>query len=193
VYSFRKGIIIAGENKTASMLNQNPEQIARDHIDRQLIACGWTIQRRELTYKMIKDLVETIKMAKPQLAPLRVWRAFEQLEKSNGQPKNELIALVSLVRRVAGLDATLTIYDATVDKNFQDWAFRKQAGPLKFTEEQMIWLRMIKDYVAASFHIDREDFDLSPFNAKGGLGKMWQLFGGETEGIIGELNEVLAA
>jgi hypothetical protein len=27
----------------------------------------------------------------------------------------------------------------------------------------------------------------------GGLGKMWQLFGEETEGIIGELNEVLAA
>jgi len=26
------------------MTNQNPEQIARDHIDRQLIACGWIIQ-----------------------------------------------------------------------------------------------------------------------------------------------------
>jgi type I restriction enzyme R subunit len=26
------------------MTNQNPEQVARDHIDRQLIACGWIIQ-----------------------------------------------------------------------------------------------------------------------------------------------------
>ena len=26
------------------MVNQNPEQIARDNIDRQLIACGWIIQ-----------------------------------------------------------------------------------------------------------------------------------------------------
>lgn len=26
------------------MPNQNPEQIARDHIDRQLVACGWIIQ-----------------------------------------------------------------------------------------------------------------------------------------------------
>lgn len=26
------------------MTNQNPEQIARDHIDLQLIACGWVIQ-----------------------------------------------------------------------------------------------------------------------------------------------------
>jgi len=26
------------------MSNQNPEQIARDQIDKQLTACGWTIQ-----------------------------------------------------------------------------------------------------------------------------------------------------
>ena len=26
------------------MTNQNPEQIARDNIDKQLTACGWVIQ-----------------------------------------------------------------------------------------------------------------------------------------------------
>jgi len=26
------------------MPNQNPEQLARDHIDKQLTACGWVIQ-----------------------------------------------------------------------------------------------------------------------------------------------------
>ena len=28
-------------------MNQNPEQLARDEIDRQLIACGWVIQNRK--------------------------------------------------------------------------------------------------------------------------------------------------
>src|SRR3989304_6039542 len=28
------------------MTNQNPEQIARDNIDRQLMACGWVIQNK---------------------------------------------------------------------------------------------------------------------------------------------------
>lgn len=137
--------------------------------------------------------VQDNKTAKPTLAPLSLWRAYEQLEKVQGQPKNELMALVSLLRRVLDIDDTLTAYDKTVDKNFQDWVFRKQTGARKFDEAQMLWLRMIIDYVASSFHIDREDFDLSPFNAQGGLGKMWQLFGGETEEIIEELNEVLAA
>ncbi len=26
------------------MFNQNPNQIARGHIDKQLVACGWIIQ-----------------------------------------------------------------------------------------------------------------------------------------------------
>jgi type I restriction enzyme, R subunit len=29
------------------MLNQNPEQKARDMIDKQLIACGWLIQNKK--------------------------------------------------------------------------------------------------------------------------------------------------
>ncbi|WP_114784124.1 type I restriction endonuclease subunit R [Botryobacter ruber] len=154
---------------------------------------GQPYQRRALTFRMLKDLVETIKNAKPTLVPLNIWRAYEQLEKVNGQPKNELMALVALIRRVSGLDDTLTAYDKTVDRNFQDWVFKKQAGNLKFTEEQMAWLRMIKEYIANSFHIDRDDFDLSPFNAHGGLGKLWQLFGEKTDEILNELNEELAA
>jgi type I restriction enzyme R subunit len=165
----------------------------KNEITALQIFYGQPYQRRELTYKMIKGLVETIKADKPAFAPLNIWKAYENLEKVNGQPKNELIALVSLVRKISGIDTTLTSYEQTVDRNFKDWVFKKQAGTLKFTEEQMQWLRMIKEYVASSFHIDREDFYLNPFNAIGGLGKMWQLFGEQTDEIINELNEVLAA
>jgi type I restriction enzyme R subunit len=155
---------------------------------------GQPYRRRELTYKMIRDLAEAITTSKPTLAPLAVWRAYEQLEKVNGQPKNELMALVSLIRRVTENDAELTAYDKTVDRNFQDWVFQKQAGAAtKFTEAQMQWLRMIKDYIASSFHVEADDFALDPFNKQGGLGKMWQLFGEQTNEIINELNEVLAA
>jgi type I restriction enzyme R subunit len=166
----------------------------KDEITALQIFYGQPYRRRELTYKMIKDLFEKIKIEQPLLAPLQVWRAYEQLKQTNGSPKNELIALVSLVRKVSGVDSILNGYDKTVDKNFQAWVFRKQAGTTtKFTEEQMQWLWMIKDYVANSFHVEKEDFELDPFNKNGGLGRMWQLFGENTEEIIEELNEVLAA
>ena len=142
---------------------------------------------------MIRDLYEKIIAEQPLLSPLHVWRAYEQLGKASGSAKNELTALVSLIRNITGIDGALTGYDKTVDKNFQDWVFKKQAGALKFTEEQMQWLRLIRDYIAGSFHVDKEDFQLDPFNKQGGLGRFYQLFKEDYEKILEELNEVLAA
>jgi len=165
----------------------------KDEILALQLFYGQPFQRRELTFAMIKDLVEKMLLEKPLLAPLNVWRAYEQLENVIGQPKNEMVALVSLIRKVAGIDAVLTPYDKTVDKNFQTWLFKKQAGTLKFNKEQMEWLYMLKDQIATSVHVDIEDLDYTPFDASGGRGRMWQLFGENMETILNELNEALAA
>ena len=150
-------------------------------------------RRRELTYKMIQEVLEKLKTDKPLLAPMKVWHAYEQLDKVTGKPLSELIALVSLIRKVTGIDEVLTSYDKSVDKNFQEWVFRKQAGATKFSEEQMQWLRMIKDHIATSIHLDTDDLDYTPFDAAGGKGKMFKLFGDKMSEIINELNEALAA
>ena len=151
-------------------------------------------RRRELTFAMLKELAEKLAAENPGLAPASVWRAYEQLESVSGQPKNDLVALVSLIRRAAGIDAVLTPYDRTVDGNFKTWIFRKHAGAgQKFSEEQMEWLTMLKDQIATSVHVDIDDLDYTPFDAKGGRGRMWQLFGETMNTILDELNEALAA
>jgi len=165
----------------------------RDEFVALRIFYGQPYQRRDLTFAMVRDLVAAILRDKPALAPLTVWRAYEQLERVSGQCKNEFVALVALVRRVAGIDAELTAYDRTVDRNFQRWLFAKQAGPLKFTREQMEWLTMLKDQIATSVHVALDDLDYTPFDARGGRGRMWQLFGEDLESILAELNEALGA
>lgn len=151
-------------------------------------------RRRELTFAMIKEVLERLKTDKPTLAPLNVWQAYQTLDAlpEDASPVNELTALVALIRRVAGIDAKLTPFDKTVNKNFQDWLFQKQAGSLKFTKEQMEWLAMLKEHIAASMHIDLDDLDYTPFDARGGRGKMWQLFGNDMTTILDELNLALA-
>ena len=57
----------------------------------------------------------------------------------------------------------------------------------------MDWLRMIKEHIVSSYHLDLDDLDYTPFDAQGGKGKMYQLFGPDMNNIIDELNEVLAA
>lgn len=166
----------------------------KDEITALKIFYNLPYQQRTVTYQMIRELLETIKLSKPQLAPLRVWQAYEQVKQVNGKnPLNELTALVALIRHVVGIDATLTAYDITVNRNFQEWVFKKQAGALKFSEEQMEWLRMIKEHIVSSFHLEPEDLDYAPFDAKGGIGKMYQLFGDEMNAIVQEMNQALAA
>ena len=117
-------------------------------------------------------------------------------EKTQGlaSPKDELTALVSLIRRACGIDKALTPFDKTINENFQNWIFKQHTGKHnRFTNEQMEWLRMIKDHVVSSYHIEIDDLDYTPFDRQGGRGKMHQLFGKEMDKIIEELNEVLAA
>jgi type I restriction enzyme R subunit len=166
----------------------------KDEITALRIFYNQPYQRREVTYAMIKEVMEKLRLEKPHFAPFRIWQAYEQLETVKGNsPKNELIALVSLIRRVTEIDPVLTSYDQTVNRNFQDWVFKKQAGTLKFNEDQMNWLRMIKDYVATSFHLEIDDLDYHPFDILGGRGRMYQLFGDEMNTVISELNEALTA
>ena len=66
-------------------------------------------------------------------------------------------------------------------------------GSAKFNKEQMEWLHMIRDHIISSFHIDKDDLDMAPFDAHGGMGKMYKLFRDDMDALINELNEALAA
>ena len=63
----------------------------------------------------------------------------------------------------------------------------------KFNYEQMEWLHMIREHIISSFHLDHDDLEMAPFDSKGGLGKMYKLFGNRMDNLIDELNEALAA
>lgn len=152
-------------------------------------------RRRELSFDLIRQVMDKLKADKPKLAPLYVWQAYRQLDDYKGaQPEKELTALVALIRRVCGMDAKLSTFDDTVRRNFQNWVMKHHSGGSeKFNEEQMDWLRMVRDHVANSFHIERDDLDMTPFDGRGGLGKMYQLFGAKMDTLLDELNEVLVA
>jgi type I site-specific restriction endonuclease len=142
--------------------NQNPEQLACDKIDKLLRESGWLIQNKssinlaaavgvagreyQTNVGPANYILFVNKKAVGVIEAVVKELLYEQLQKVNGSTKSELIALVSLVHKVSGIDNTLTPFDKTVDNNFQEWIFKKQARTLKYTEEQLQWLGMIKDY-----------------------------------------------
>ena len=167
----------------------------RDEIEALTIFYAQPYRRQELTYTMIREVFDRLKSDHPRLAPFRVWQAYSLLDEyDGGHPINELTALVALIRRACSIDGKLAPYSETVRRNFRDWIMKRHSGSgEKFNEEQMDWLHMIRDHVITSFHLDRDDLDMTPFDSKGGMGQMYNLFGDRMDDVISELNEVLAA
>ena len=167
----------------------------RDEIEALTIFYAQPYRRRDLTYAMIREVFDRLKSDQPRLAPFRVWQAYALLDEYDGSPPiNELTALVALIRRACGVDEKLSPYAETVRRNFQDWIMKRHSGSgEKFNAEQMDWLHMIRDHIITSFHLDRDDLEMAPFDSKGGMGQMYKLFGNRMDEVINELNEVLAA
>jgi type I restriction enzyme R subunit len=166
----------------------------KDVIDALMIYYQQPYRRKQVTLDMIKTVLDKLRSDRPNLAPVRVWQAYAQLDdvKSN-RPENELQAMLSLIRRVSGVDASISSNTERVRRNFQRWIMdTHKGGGSKFTEEQMEWLHMLRDHVITSFRLERVDLDHAPFDAHGGLGKLYQLFGDHYEGLLEELNEALA-
>jgi type I restriction enzyme, R subunit len=166
----------------------------RDEIEALTIYFSQPARRSEVTYAMIDSLLKTLRADRPRLAPTYVWRAYAHLDDYKGDsPASELTQLVALIRRVVGLDVKLTATEDRVRRNFQTWILKRHSGAgEKFDDDQMDWLRMIRDHIATSMRIERDDLDFAPFDAKGGLGRMYGLFGPGVDAVMGEMNEALA-
>jgi type I restriction enzyme R subunit len=166
-----------------------------DEIDALSIYFHTPARRGEVTYSQIKALLEKLKLERPKLAPLRIWQAYAHLDNYHGDnPQSDLTALVALIRRVCGFDQSITPFSNTVRKNFQDWIMKYHSGGnQKFNEQHMEWLQAIRDHIASSFHFERDDLEMTPFDAKGGLMGMYQLFGDRMDWVMDELNRELVA
>jgi type I restriction enzyme R subunit len=148
-----------------------------------------------LNLDQIKELAVAIERPPYRWTPEALWRAYETLETSKvrGSGRRVLTDLVSLVRFALEQETLLEPFDESVRERFAQWIEAQESGGRKFTDEQRVWLEMIRDHIAYSLTIENEDFDLTPFSDQGGVFKAYQLFGEDLNSILRELNEVLAA
>lgn len=125
----------------------------------------------------------------------RLWDcyAIKKPEKVKRGTMAQLTDLISIIRFEMGYTDNLSPFADKVNYNFMQWTFRKNTGAVHFTEEQMEWLRMIKDHIITSLSILPEDLDLTPFDRRGGLAAFYRAFGDEYENILNEMNVELVA
>ena len=152
-------------------------------------------QRRALTFDMIEELHEALSRPPLMLTTERLWSAYARVQASQvkgADSKRQLTDLVSLVRFALGLETELKPFSEQVDKRFQEWIFRHNAQrATAFTPEQTEWLRLMKDHIASSCSISRDDFDYAELAGRGGLQKVWAVFGNQLDGLMDEMNREL--
>ena len=153
--------------------------------------------RRALTFEMIEDLHEALQRPPLMLTTEKLWTAYARVQESKVRGtglRRQLTDLVSLVRFALGMDEELQPFAESVDKRFADWVWRHNSKrTTAFTPEQMEWLRLVKEHIASSCRIEREDFDYAQLAGKGGLQKAWTVFDGQLDELLVEMNEELVA
>lgn len=152
--------------------------------------------QRLLTYKEIDQLAEAIRKPPYGLTTDAVWQAYEQLEQARvkGAGAQKLLTnIISLVRFTIGEENILEPFAETVNRRFGEWLLQQGKAGRKFTVEQMEWLQMIKEHIATSASITVKDFELTPFQEKGGAIRADKVFERQLNTILNELNGALVA
>lgn len=168
----------------------------KDEIDALSIIYSQSYKTRPLTFTMIDELYETMMKPPYNLSLQGLWYAYSIKQGDNVKSKrieDKLADIISLIRYELGQTKVINLFENDVKQKFQAWVFDKNSGHGQFSDEQMEWLRMIRDHIAVSAHIEADELELTPFDKKGGLGKFYQLFGEEYEQILKEMNYVLVA
>ena len=144
------------------------------------------IDELKLMYQKLKEKGITVE---------RLWDcyAIKKPEKVKRGTMAQLTDLISIIRFEMGYTDNLSPFADKVNYNFMQWTFRKNTGAVHFTEEQMEWLRMIKNHIITSLSILPEDLDLTPFDRRGGLAAFYGAFGDDYENILNEMNVELVA
>lgn len=150
---------------------------------------------QRLTYRDVKELADAISRPPHRWTAEGLWEAYETLDASKvrGSAGTVLTNIVSLVRYTLGADNELAPFPEQVSERFEAWLLQQQTAGRSFTDEQLAWLHLIRDHLAASLTIEPRELMDAPFTQRGGLGRARELFGDDLQNLLTELTQVVAA
>ncbi len=165
----------------------------KDEIIALRIIYNESYKNRPMAIESLKKLYDKLKSKGITVERLWDCYAIKKPDKVKRGTVAQLTDLISIIRFEMGYTDNLQPFADKVNYNFMQWTLRRNAGAVHFTEEQMEWLRLIKDHIIASLSIEPDDLDLNPFDHKGGLGRFYEVFGDSYEELLMEMNEILVA
>lgn len=165
----------------------------KDEIITLRIIYSQAYKNRPMVIEQLKALYEKLKAQGITVGRLWDCYAIKQPGKVKRGALAQLTDLIAIIRFEMGYADNLSPFADRVNYNFMQWTLRRNAGAVHFTDEQMEWLRLIKDHIATSLSILPEDLDLTPFDKRDGLLGFYDTFRDGYEAVLTEMNIVLVA
>jgi len=147
-----------------------------------------------IDFEEIKGVTKELRKPPYEITPEDVWNAFQRIDPEKVKPigdKKNPANIIALTQFALGKIDTLEPFLDKVGIKFNEWLERQKEEGKKFTEEELDWLNMMKNYYSTFLEISMTSFNQPPFVNKGGAAKAYKLFGHDLNKILFELNETL--
>lgn len=148
----------------------------------------------KISFEDIKDLSRELRKPPYEISPDEIWNAYQRIDNARVKPlgdKKNPSNIIALTKFALGNSEILEPYADSVDRKFRKWLDENMEEGKNYTEEEMEWLKMMRDYISSFLEIDMLSFNQPPFVNKGGAAKAYNIFGPELNRIMFEFNEKL--
>lgn len=156
--------------------------------------CNSSNGHHHLTFEDIKSISRELRKPPYEISPDEIWNAYYRIDSTKVKPlgnHQNPTNLISLTQYAIGKIDRLEPYFDKVDRRFSDWLEENHKAGKTFTDEELEWLKMMKNYISSFLEINMISFNQPPFVNKGGAAKAYNIFGPDLNRILYELNEKL--
>ena len=172
----------------------------QDEITALQIIYNQDYRNRQFTEKMIKDLYEKMIEYNKQLNEDMLFYAYEDSNRKHTS-LSKLIDIIQIIKYEVGQITEIYPFADHVHNNYREWIFNRNKNKngargidsKPFTQEQLEWLELIRDYISVNGGITPQALRYGKFLELGGGAKFRQIFGSEAMQLINELNYKLTA
>lgn len=158
-------------------------------------ALSGTNGHHKLSFEDIREISRELRKPPYEISPEEIWNAYHRVYTARVKPlgdKKNPSNIISLTKFALGNSEILEPFVDSVDRKFKKWVEEHAAEGKTYTDDEMEWLKMMKDHVASFLEIDMLSFNEPPFSkSKGGAAKAYNLFGPDLNRIMYEFNEKL--
>ncbi len=148
-----------------------------------------------IDFEEIKSIAKELRKPPYEITADDVWNAYQRTRSDKVKPLGEQKNPANIIALTQFALGKIEILEPFLDKvaiKFNDWLTKKKEEGKVFTDEELDWLNMMKNYYSTFLEINMTSFNQPPFVNKGGAAKAYKLFGHDLNKILFELNETLA-